>query len=145
MYGSIAISKGKRGFTLAFTGTTDNTFTKVWTYAKTGYKNKENIPQADFETIFVNWARNYVQANKDGPSLIVVYREGLSIQQIQRQVKPELDALYNVIKKIGEKIKKPNYSPEVIYTTVNTKINTRIFDFRGGQSQNPSNKFIPIA
>lgn len=48
MYGAFAISKGKKGFTLAFTGTIDNTFTKVFNYAKTGYKSKETIPQADF-------------------------------------------------------------------------------------------------
>jgi aubergine-like protein len=44
------------------------------------------------------------------------------------QIKPEVDALYGVIKKIAEKTKKPNYHPEVIYLTVNKKINTRFFD-----------------
>lgn len=48
MYGSFAISKGKKGFTLAFTGTIDQNFTKVFNSCKTGYKNKETIPQADF-------------------------------------------------------------------------------------------------
>lgn len=48
MYGAIAISKGKKGFTLAFTGTIDNSFTRVFTYCKTGYKSKEAIPQADY-------------------------------------------------------------------------------------------------
>lgn len=40
MYGSFAISRGKKGFTLAFTGTVNNEFTKVFSYCKTGYKNK---------------------------------------------------------------------------------------------------------
>jgi hypothetical protein len=64
MYGAIAISKGKKGFTLAFTGTIDNSFTRVFTYCKTGYKSKEAIPQADYENAFVNWAKNYVSLNK---------------------------------------------------------------------------------
>jgi len=74
MYGGIAISKGKKGFTLAFTGTLDNAFTKVFTYCKTGYQSKEAIPQADFETIFVNWAKKYCSLNKEGPQLIIVFR-----------------------------------------------------------------------
>lgn len=87
MYGGIAISKGKKGFTLAFAGTIDTNFTRVFTSCKTGYKTKEAIPQADYEAMFVNWARNYVSLNKQGPELIIVYREGLSVQQIERQVK----------------------------------------------------------
>ena len=82
MYGSIVIVKGKKGFTLAFTGTTDNNFTKVWTYAKVGYKSIESIPQGDFETIFSTWVNNYVLANEEGPTLILIYREGFSMQQL---------------------------------------------------------------
>ena len=67
MYGAFAISKGKKGFTLAFTGTIDNSFTKVFNYCKTGYKSKESIPQADFELAMINWAKNYVGINKKGP------------------------------------------------------------------------------
>ena len=145
MYGAFAISKGKNGFTLAFNGTTDNSFTRGFSYAKTGYKNKESIPQADFEAILVNWARNYVGVNKKGPELIMIYREGLSIQQIERQVKPEIEALSNVCKKIGQKTGKENYSPEIIYIVVNTKINTRIFDLPEGSNQSHSNKFQPKA
>lgn len=44
MYGSFAISKGKSGYTLAFVGTLDSDFTKVFSYCKTGYKTKETIP-----------------------------------------------------------------------------------------------------
>jgi len=50
-----------------------------------------------------------------------------------------------VVKKIGEKTSNIKYSPEVIYTTVNTKINTRIFDFPEGTSASSSNKFTPKA
>jgi hypothetical protein len=58
----------------------------------------------------------------------MIFREGLSLPQIEVQIKPEIDALTSVIKKIGEKTKKTNYSPEIVYLTVNKKINTRFFD-----------------
>ena len=48
MCGAFAISKGKKGFTLAFTGSLDSTFTRIFSFCKTGYKSKENIPKADF-------------------------------------------------------------------------------------------------
>ena len=88
MYGAFSISKGKRGFTLAFVGTRDKDHTKVFSFCKTGYPRKEDIPRKDFETIFLNWAKSYVQANKVGPELILIYREGLSIPQIETQVMP---------------------------------------------------------
>lgn len=101
MYGAFSLSKGKKGFTLAFVGSLNTKNTKVFSQCRIGYKRKEQIPQADFDSIFLNWAKNYVQENKAGPDLIMIYREGLSIPQIQVQLKPEIDALSSVIKKIG--------------------------------------------
>jgi len=49
--------------------------------------------------------------------------------------------LKNVIKKIGQKTSKENYNPEIVYSVVNTKISTRIFDIPDGASH--SNKFQP--
>lgn len=146
MYGAFSISKGKKGFTLAFVGTLNPENTKVFNFCKTGYRRKEDIPKADFDTIFLNWAKNYVTENKEGPSIIMIYREGLSIPQIQVQIKPEVDALRDVIKKIGEKTKKPNYNPELMYIVVNKKINTRIFDTNdkiGAQGKFPPKVFNP--
>ena len=40
MYGSFSISKGKKGFTLAFAGSLNSENTKVIVYAKTGYPKK---------------------------------------------------------------------------------------------------------
>jgi hypothetical protein len=94
--------------------------TKVFSMCKIGYKRKEDIPKADFDTIFLSWAKNYVMENKDGPNLIMIFREGLSLPQIEVQLKPEIDALTSVIKKIGEKTKKANYNPEILYLTVNS-------------------------
>jgi hypothetical protein len=64
MHGAFSISKGKKGFTLAFVGTLNSENTKIFNYCKTGYRNKEDIPKADFDAIFMSWAKNYVSENK---------------------------------------------------------------------------------
>ena len=48
-----------------------------------------------------------------------------------------------MIQKIGKKTGNDKYKPEIIYTVVNTKINTRIFDLPEGGGQAHSNKFQP--
>ena len=131
MTGSFSISKGKKGFTLAFVGTTNPELTKVFNYCKVGFPSKESIPIAEYESVFKNWARSYVLANKAGPESIIVFREGLSVEQIKTQVKNEVAALKSVVKIIGDKIGKENYNPEQLYVVVNKKINTRIFDEQG--------------
>lgn len=46
-----------------------------------------------------------------------------------------------MIKKIGEKTKTVNYNPEVLYVTVNKKINTRFFDTN--ETNISQGKFLP--
>lgn len=41
MYGALSLSKGKKGFTLAFVGTSSNDSTKVYSECKVGIKRKE--------------------------------------------------------------------------------------------------------
>ncbi len=41
MYGALSISKGAKGYTLAFVGTIDKTCTKIFSEAITGIKKKE--------------------------------------------------------------------------------------------------------
>jgi len=60
MYGSFSISKGKKGFTLAFVGSLNPENTKVFSFCKTGYAKKENIPKVDFNQIYREWAKSYV-------------------------------------------------------------------------------------
>ena len=40
---------------------------------------------------------------------------------------PEVEALLDVVKIIGQKTKKENYRPQMLYVVVNKKINTRFF------------------
>jgi len=49
--------------------------------------------------------------------------------------------LNDVIIKIGQKTKRPDYKPEVVYITVNKKINARIFE--ATESNNSQGKFQP--
>ena len=41
MYGAISTSKGKKGYTVAFVGTTNGTCTSVYSDCKVGIKKKE--------------------------------------------------------------------------------------------------------
>ena len=60
--------------------------------------------------MFKKWAKNYVAVNKEGPQLIIVYREGLSEQQMKKQAKIEVDALKRVINLIRIKTNIDNYN-----------------------------------
>ena len=74
MYGALSISKGKKGNTLAFVGTTNSECTKVYSECKVGIKDKENIPVEILEDMFVGWAKTFYLANKKTPELIIFYR-----------------------------------------------------------------------
>ena len=87
MYGALSISKGKKGFTLAFVGTINNECTKVFSDIKMNIKKKEEIPVATLEDLFINWAKSYYQTNnKKVPDTIILYREGLSDVQTKDQL-----------------------------------------------------------
>lgn len=141
MHGAFSISRGRKGFTLAFVGSLNNSFTKVYNQCIVGYPKKEDIPSADYQAIFLGWAKSYVEENNDAPSMIMVYREGLSMAQAGAQVPRELAALDVVIEKMGKRTKKANYKPECVYMVVNTKINTRMFDSTEGYGS--QGKFTP--
>lgn len=75
MYGALSISKGSKGYTLAFVGTINGECTKVFSDCKVGIKDKENIPVEVLEDMFVNWAKSYFQTNnKKVPEHIILYR-----------------------------------------------------------------------
>jgi hypothetical protein len=64
MYGAFSISKGLKGYTLAFVGTLNPVSSKIFTFCKTGYKSKEEIPKADFEVALTKWAQNFAKENQ---------------------------------------------------------------------------------
>ena len=60
------------------------------------------------------------------PSVLVIYREGLSEDQLRKQIYREVRILKKVIR---EKVPKAlRYDPEIIYITVNKRVSTRFFD-----------------
>lgn len=60
------------------------------------------------------------------PSVLIIYREGLSEDQLKKQIYREVRILKKVIR---EKVPKAlNYDPEIIYMTVNKRVGTRFFD-----------------
>lgn len=87
MYGALSMSKGQKGFTLAFVGTINNECTKVFSDVKMNIKKKEEIPVDMLEDIFISWAKAYYQTNnKRAPETIILYREGLSDVQTKDQI-----------------------------------------------------------
>lgn len=95
MYGAISMSKCAKGkYTLAFVGTIDPTFTKVYSSCKIGIETKEAIPVKDLESIFYDWAKTFFMKNKKVPDTIILYREGLSDPQAKDQLpRSEIPAL----------------------------------------------------
>ena len=68
----------------------------------------------------------------------------MSDAQAQVQLRPELESLHYMVEQIGEKTKTKNYEPEIVYMTVNKKINSRFFIAEGNNHQQQGgNKFIP--
>ena len=86
MYGALSLSKGKKGYTLAFVGTCSADCTKVYSECKIGLKRKEEIPPETLNNIFYNWARTYFKTTKTVPGIIMMYREGLSEAQTKQQL-----------------------------------------------------------
>ena len=97
MYGALSLSKGKKGFTLAFVGTSSNDSTKVYSECKVGIKKKEEIPPQTLNSIFYNWARTYYKNTKTVPGIVLLYREGLSEAQAKQQLGPELESINYMI------------------------------------------------
>lgn len=70
----IATSNGKRGLTLAFSGTTSRDLTKYHIESRL-IKKKEDFSVSLFQVMFVKWLQNYYRKNdKKFPGLIVIYR-----------------------------------------------------------------------
>ena len=111
MYGALSVSKGAKGFTLAFVGTINDQCTKVFSDIRMQIKRKEQIPVDLLEQIFINWAKTYYQTNnKKVPDTIILYREGLSEVQTRDQLpRTEIPALEGMAKKIGEKTEFKDY------------------------------------
>ena len=97
-------------------------------------RRKDFLPDLEYEVIFNHWLKTYYEKSKiiiDGkehhsmPSILVVYREGLSDGQLRKQVLREVRILKKVIaNKVSKNLK---YDPEIIYLTVNKHPSTRYF------------------
>ena len=134
-HGGIAISKGKKGFTLSFVGTINLNGTKFWNYSKTNYRNKDDFPEEDIFNIFKNWFKQFIRNNKEFPKSIILFRYGLPIPQIKRQVKTQTEILHKAIEKARDSVKTSkhaknlvNWSPKINYVVIDTRVNTRIFE-----------------
>ena len=64
MYGGLSLSRGTKGYTLAFVGTINQECTKVYSCAKMKIRRKEELSVALLQDIFVEWAKSYYQNNR---------------------------------------------------------------------------------
>lgn len=55
MCAGISISKGPKGYSLAFVGTIDAKMNRVCSFCKIGYRKKENIKVEEIEDLFIKW------------------------------------------------------------------------------------------
>lgn len=82
---AIASSKGKKGTTVGFVGTTSPDLTQVICDCKK-VEGKDGLSSALFQGLFTPWIQNYFMKNqKVLPSTIVIYREGLNDVQARHQ------------------------------------------------------------
>ena len=115
-------------FTLGMVGMTSNSQTSVHTFCKSGMNNREAIPKNILDNFNLTWLQKYCKTEKRFPDTIVVYREGLSEAQLRKTVCHEVISLEDAVKKIRTKSPEfAKYSPEIVFLTVNRKINSHFY------------------
>ena len=126
--GGLANSKGKKGSTLAFSGTINQDLNSYFSDCKQ-IKSKEDDAKALYAGIFTQWLQNwFMNNNKKLPRVIVVYREGLNEVQARHRMEEEIIGMHQTIEKVRAKTKQPEYKPTIVYILVNKKPNSRIFE-----------------
>lgn len=115
---------------MAMVGTTNETLTSVYTYCMVGLGKREQVAMQIYCNFFEKWLSEYLARTKRLPDTLIVYREGLSDAQIKVTVGQELEQLYYVIEQRIRKYVKgyEKYNPEVVFMTVNKKVNSKFYD-----------------
>lgn len=71
------------------------------------------------------------------PDTLIIYREGLSDAQIKKTVNDEIDCLHLIINKIKSNFSQfKEYNPEIVFFTVNKKVNSKFYDFKQNTEAN---------
>lgn len=88
-------------------------------------KNPKEEKVGRLTNMFSKWIDEYQATNKKKPNLIVLYRDGLNLEQVLTQVNDEIGALKEAI------AMKQNYCPEIIYVVACNRENTRFYSKKG--------------
>lgn len=72
--------------------------------------------------------RQYYEINKQPPSRIIIYRDGVGDGQLDTVVQHEVPQMFETFKTIG-----PEYKPQVGFVIVKKRLNTRFFKVNGGR------------
>ena len=122
----------KRESVLGFSASLNPEFTKYYSTIRKQEKVGEEISAA-VEGCFREAIVNFFEETKKRflPSLIIVYRDGVSETQEEFVRSIEIQGLKKIISEFKD------YSPEIIYLVVRKGVNQRFFTGRGGNYVNP--------
>lgn len=90
MYGGLSISEGIKSQILAFVGTINSEYTRVFSSCNPITKGNPNISVKDLKGILVSWIENYYHFDynkKVLPDTIILYIEGVSLQESEVRIK----------------------------------------------------------
>ena len=80
--------------------------------------------------LFGLWFNEIANQNKKYSNLLVIYRDGLTIEQVLIQARDEIVALKTAVAKIKD------YKPEIIFVVACNKENTRFYEKKGNATLN---------
>lgn len=89
-YSAISSSKGRKGFTLSFIGTINNSCTEVYSNYVLGIHKKEKIDGILLKIWFVNWIKKYYMKNGKLPETLLLYRESVGDSLIKYAIPHEI-------------------------------------------------------
>jgi aubergine len=140
---SLGYSRSLKGsFTVAMVGSTNNIQTEIYNYCQTDLLNRDALPREVLEQFYNHWIWQFFQNERSLPDTLIIYREGLSDSQLRRTLAGELEVIESVVG--GYSGKELNnflpYRPEIVFLTVNKKINSRFYMQRVEQKGEVSEK-----
>ena len=88
-------------------------------------KNPKEDKVGKLASLFIKWIEEYEKRNGKKPNLLIIYRDGMNLEQVLTQVHDEVVALKEAI------ASKKHYSPEIIYIVACNRENTRFYTKKG--------------
>eukprot|EP01017_Pseudomicrothorax_dubius_P037769 TRINITY_DN557_c0_g1_i2.p1 TRINITY_DN557_c0_g1~~TRINITY_DN557_c0_g1_i2.p1 ORF type:complete len:827 (+),score=223.84 TRINITY_DN557_c0_g1_i2:102-2483(+) len=111
---------------VGFCATLDPNFTKYYSTIRMQNTGEEVMPTVG--KLVEAALRAYLAKNKQLPSLIIFYRDGVADNQINSIIKVEIDSIKQGFARV-----EPTYNPQFAHVVITKKINDRFFELGGGR------------